>query len=91
MPKKANPEGIDAAVEAAVEEKPYDIWEDMVTIKIPKEKNVKEDVVVRVNDRSFLIQRGVSVDVHRPVFEALRNKEKAEEDRDAYIEANASE
>lgn len=91
MAKNTTPEGVDTAIEAVAEEKPYSIWEDMVTIKIPKEKNVKGDVVVRCNDRSFLIKRGVSVDVPRPVYEVLRNKEKAEEERDAYIEANASE
>ncbi|WP_407382796.1 hypothetical protein [Ruminococcus sp.] len=72
-------------------ETPYDPWADTVSIKIPKDRNKKEDVTVSINDKSFLIQRGVEVDVPRPVYDALVDQERAIEERDAYIEENASE
>lgn len=68
----------------------YNIWEDMVPFIIPKDRNTKEDVSVSVNGRSFIIKRGVPVDLPRPVFEVLRNREDALAVRDAYDEANAS-
>ena len=73
------------------EDKPVDPWEDKVTVKIPKSRTTKEDVTVSINDKTFLIQRGVAVDVPRPVYDALIDQERAIEERDAYIEENASE
>ena len=65
------------------EDKPVDPWAETVS--------VKEDVTVSINDRTFLIQRGVTVNVPRPVYDALIDQERAMEERDAYIEENASE
>lgn len=70
--------------------KVYNPWKDMITIKIPKSKTDKEDVPVSINERSFIIKRGVEVAVPRPVYEVLRDKEEAEAQRMAYIEANAN-
>lgn len=67
---------------------PYDPWEDKVTIKIPRDRNNKEDVQVIVNGRRFVIMRGVDVEVPRPVFDALRDQEEAQFARDNYIDEN---
>lgn len=50
--------------------------EETVTIKIPRIDAKQEDVVVRINDRSWLIKRGVAVDVPLCVAEVLRHQEK---------------
>lgn len=69
---------------------PYDPWEDKVPFMIPKDRNKKGDVLVSVNDRDFLIKRGVPVDLPRPVYDVLVDQMMAEEQRDAYIEENIS-
>ena len=52
--------------------------EELVTIKLPMTKDLKDDVFVRVNQRTWQIQRGVRVDVPRCVAEVLENAEEAE-------------
>ena len=49
--------------------------EKMVRIKIPRTKADQEDVFVSVNLRTFLIKRGVDVEVPECVFEVLRHQE----------------
>ena len=65
---------------------PYDPWKDMVRIKTPRDRNAKEDILVIVKGRRFAIQRGVEVEVPRPVYNVLEEKEMAEMERDAYID-----
>ena len=50
--------------------------EKTVCIRLPIERDNKEDKVVWVNDRRFLIKRGVPVDVPESVAEILENEEK---------------
>ena len=50
--------------------------EKTVRIRLPIERDHKEDKVVWVNDRRFLIKRGVPVDVPESVAEILENEEK---------------
>lgn len=50
--------------------------EKIVRIRLPIERDNKEDKVVWVNDRRFLIRRGVPVDVPESVAEILENEEK---------------
>lgn len=50
--------------------------EKMVKIRIPRTKADQEDVPVWVNERSWLIKRGVEVEVPECVHEVLRNQEK---------------
>lgn len=66
----------------------YDPWNDKVTIKIPRDRNNKEDVQVIVNGRRFVIMRGIDVDIPRPVFDALRDQEEAQFARYNYIDEN---
>ena len=53
--------------------------EKSVTIRLPKNRNQQEDVFVSVNNRTWLIQRGVSVEVPQCVAEVLRHQEKMQE------------
>ncbi len=49
--------------------------EKMVKIRIPRTKADQEDVPVWVNDRSWLIKRGVEVEVPECVAEVLQHQE----------------
>jgi hypothetical protein len=49
--------------------------EKMVKIRIPRVKANQEDVPVWVNERSWLIKRGVEVEVPECVAEVLRHQE----------------
>lgn len=49
--------------------------ENMVTIRLTKTRADQEDVFVSVNDASYLIQRGVEVQVPASVAEVLRHRE----------------
>ena len=49
--------------------------EKMVTIKIPRVSAKQEDVPVWVNERSWLIKRGVEVEVPECVAEVLKHQE----------------
>lgn len=54
--------------------------EKMVRIKIPRTKADQEDVFVSVNLRTFLIKRGVDVEVPECVAEVLRHQEEVLEE-----------
>ena len=49
--------------------------EKMVKIRIPRTKKDEEDVFVSVNLRTWLIKRGVEVEVPKGVAEILQHKE----------------
>ena len=49
--------------------------EKMVKIKIPRTRADQEDVPVWVNNRSWLIKRGVEVEVPECVAEVLQHQE----------------
>lgn len=55
---------------AAVEEA-----EQMVKIKIPRTRKDQEDVFVSVNLKTYLIKRGVEVEVPAAVAEVIRHQE----------------
>ena len=44
-------------------------------IRLPKERRDQEDVFVGVNERTWLIRRGVEVEVPECVAEVLENRE----------------
>lgn len=48
----------------------------MAKIKLPLSKHEKDDVYVAINGKSYLIKRGVQVEVPQAVVEVLENKEK---------------
>lgn len=49
--------------------------EKTVKIRIPKTRKDQEDVFVSVNDRTFLIKRGVEAEVPACVAEVLQHQE----------------
>ncbi len=49
--------------------------EKLVKIKLPLSRTVKDDVPVAVNDRTWLIKRGVEVEVPECVAEVLQHQE----------------
>lgn len=50
--------------------------EETIMIKLPIDRETKEDKVVWVNSRRFLIKRGVPVEVPMCVYEVLEQEEK---------------
>ena len=63
--------------------------EKTVKIKLPLTRNEKEDVYVGVNGKSYLIKRGVEVEVPASVAEVLNHREEMLDIAMAY-EAEAS-
>lgn len=49
--------------------------EKMVKIRIPRVKANQEDVFVSVNERTWIVKRGVEVEVPECVAEVLRHQE----------------
>ena len=63
--------------------------EKMVKIRIPRTKADEEDVFVSVNMRTWLIKRGVEVEVPECVAEVLRHQEEALEEIMLFQDKNA--
>jgi len=63
--------------------------EEMVTVKIPRDRNDPGDKYVCVGTRSWTIKRGVSVDVPACVAAQLRHEEAMQEERYAFEDKNA--
>jgi hypothetical protein len=61
--------------------------EKTVKIRIPRTRKDEEDVPVWVNDRSWMIQRGVEVEVPECVAEVLRHKDEMIEQAMLYEES----
>lgn len=53
--------------------------EKKVKIRIPKIKANQEDVFVSVNERTWLVKRGVEVEVPECVAEVIRHQEEMHE------------
>ena len=70
----------EASVEAVAEVVTEAPKEKMVKIRIPRTKADQEDVFVSVNLRTWLIKRGVEVEVPECVAEVLRHQEEALEE-----------
>lgn len=49
--------------------------ENMVKIRIPRVSAKQEDVFVSVNERTWLVKRGIEVEVPECVAEVLRHQE----------------
>ena len=49
--------------------------EKMIKIRIPRVKANQEDVFVSVNERTWIVKRGVEVEVPECVAEVLRHQE----------------
>ena len=55
--------------------KPVEVKEKLVKVRIPKTKENQCDVFVSVNDRNWLIKRGVEVEVPLCIAKALEHQE----------------
>lgn len=53
--------------------------EKMVKIRIPRIKANQEDVFVSVNERTWIVKRGVEVEVPECVAEVIRHSEEMHE------------
>ena len=53
--------------------------EKLVKIRIPKYKANQEDVFVSVNERTWIVKRGVEVEVPECVAEVIRHSEEMHE------------
>lgn len=60
------------------------VKEEMVKIKLPRITKNDADVFVSVNERTWLIKRGVEVEVPACVAEVLQHKEEMEEEAYAF-------
>lgn len=63
--------------------------EKTVKIRLPKERREQEDVFVGINERTWLIKRGVEVEVPVCVAEVLENREVMLEKIMAFEDSNA--
>jgi hypothetical protein len=61
----------------------------MVKIRIPRTKADQEDVFVSVNMETFIVKRGVEVEVPDYVAEVIRHQEEALENIMLFNEKNA--
>ena len=62
-------------VEAEMNETVVETGPKMVKVRIPRTKKDQEDVFVSVNLRTYIIKRGVEVEVPEFVAEVLRHQE----------------
>ena len=64
--------------------------EKMVTIKLPRNRRDEDDMFVSVNERTWLIKRGVEVEVPECVAEVIRNSELMQEEAYKFDKASQS-
>ena len=62
----------------------------MVTIKLPRNRRDEDDMFVSVNERTWLIKRGVEVEVPECVAEVIRNSELMQEEAYEFNKASQS-
>lgn len=67
--------------------KPEVVKEKLVKFRIPKTKENQDDVFVSVNDRTWLIKRGIEVEMPECVYEVLMHQQEMEEVALEYSEA----
>ena len=75
------------AVEAEKNEAVVETGPKMVKVRIPRTKADQEDVFVSVNLRTYIIKRGVEVEVPEFVAEVLRHQEEMLEEIMLFDEA----
>lgn len=72
----------DTTIEAT-EKKTKEKKEKMVKIRLPRDKK-NPTLYVSVNDRNWLIKRGIEVEVPECVAEVIRNAERAQVEADEF-------
>ena len=63
--------------------------EELVKIRLPRKTKNDEDVFVSVNEKTWLIKRGVEVEVPAYVADLIRNAEEMEEEIYEFQSAHA--
>lgn len=63
-------------------------YEELVSIRLPLTKDNQADLFVRVNQRTWLIKRGVTVQVPRCVAEVIDNAERMQMEGMAFQQAH---
>lgn len=63
--------------------------EKTVKIKLHRDRKDQEDLFVSVNERTFIIKRGVEVEVPESVAEVIRNAEAMQQEAYDFEDANA--
>ena len=76
------------AIEAEMTEAAIETGPKMVKVRIPRTKADQEDVFVSVNLRTWIVKRGVEVEVPECVAEVLRHQEEALEEIMLFDEAH---
>jgi len=57
-----------------------EVKQELVKIRLPRKTKNDEDVFVSVNEKTWLIKRGVEVEVPKCVAELIRNSEEMQEE-----------
>jgi hypothetical protein len=92
MATNKKPEAVEETVETVKEtDAVEETVEKMVRVKLPREKDNHEDVFVSVNMRTWIVKRGVWVDVPECVAEVLEHQEEMLAKIDLFNDANANE
>ncbi len=63
--------------------------EKTVKIKLHRDRKDQEDLFVSVNERTFIVKRGVEVEVPECVAEVIRNAEAMQQEAYDFEDANA--
>jgi len=66
-----------------------EVKEELVKIRLPRKSKNDEDVFVSVNEKTWLIKRGVEVEVPACVAELIRNSEEMLEEIYEFQSSNA--
>lgn len=92
MATTKKPEAVEetAVTEEIAPKKKKETAEKMVRVKIPRSKNDEEDKFVSVNMRTWIVKRGVWVDVPECVAAQLEHEEAMIEEIDNFNGAKAS-
>lgn len=81
-----------AKSETNIQTGPYNPMKDMVPVTLPRATGKEEkSVFVGFNGKGYIIERGVTVKVPRPVYNTLRNSEMMRERQARYEEAKQQE
>lgn len=64
--------------------------ENMVKIKLPRNRKAEDDMFVSVNERTWLIKRGIEVEIPECVAEVIRNSELMQEEAYEFDKASQS-
>lgn len=74
----------------AEEKKTTEMAEKMVKIRLPRNRKEEDDMFVSVNERTWIIKRGVEVEVPECVAEVIRNSELMQEEAYEFDKASQS-